>query len=184
MIYYIYSDITSTQDAALAYVKRYGVCSECVAFRALVQSQGYGRRGAPWQSGLGNLALSVILPLRPWVRYRDQLALDIAKSMQTVLETYGVHTVLKAPNDLLWEGKKISGILAQILHETQDCWWAAVGVGMNINATPLLGDASGAVSYDAVSLFDILGYTVDVEEFTRHVLQYFQNFDGGCGQLR
>jgi BirA family biotin operon repressor/biotin-[acetyl-CoA-carboxylase] ligase len=177
MIYYIYSDIASTQDTALQYVRSYGIPCECVAFRALIQSEGYGRRGSVWKSALGNLALSILLPLTPSARYRDQLAVYSAEVIQSILEIYGVRTTLKPPNDILWDGKKVSGILAHIVQETPKSWCAAVGIGMNVNDTPVLSDAE----YRAVSLSDILGHSIDVEQLTQFMLGHFQTLDQHYG---
>ena len=174
MIYYLYSEAPSTQDLALKYLEDHGTLGECVAFRAIVQSQGYGRRGTAWRCPMGNIALSILLPLTPSLRYRDHLAVYSAEVVQNVLNScYEISTTLKAPNDIMWEGKKISGILANIVQETPEKWYAAIGLGINVNNTPAINDAG----YTATSLAEILGYTLDVESLTHAILVHFQIFD-------
>lgn len=107
----------------------YAVC-------AAMQTGGVGREGRVWESPVGNLYASFVL--RPSRRLRDfpQLSFVSALAVRSaVLEAVGpsVTIGLKWPNDVLAEGRKVSGIL---IETAGDPIAAILGIGININASP------------------------------------------------
>ncbi|MGM1060302.1 biotin--[acetyl-CoA-carboxylase] ligase [Saccharothrix sp. Mg75] len=97
------------------------------------QTAGLGRRGRSWVSPTGGLYLSVLLrpdgvpPARlPWVTLLAGLAL--VRTARSV----GVEATLKWPNDLLVDGAKAAGVLA----ETTPGPAVVVGIGLNVAELP------------------------------------------------
>lgn len=86
------------------------------------QTQGQGRYGRKWHStpGLG-IYCSVVLPLQPMLT----LALGLATA-----EAIGLDCDLRWPNDVLLDGKKVAGILVQLIENH-----AVAGIGVNVNHT-------------------------------------------------
>jgi BirA family biotin operon repressor/biotin-[acetyl-CoA-carboxylase] ligase len=102
------------------------------------QSRGRGRRQRGWHSGpYRNIALSI-----GW-RFDDGMAglsgLGIAAGI-TVAET--LHKIgldnnigLKWPNDIVWNDKKLGGLLIDVRGETDGPCFAVLGLGVNLALT-------------------------------------------------
>ena len=106
------------------------------------QTDGRGRRGRAWEAPAGTaLAISVVLDvssLRPaergWVPLLAGAALTRAVAAQLSAQVGDSHTVrMKWPNDVLVDGRKISGILAEVVPGAQDS--IVVGAGVNTAMT-------------------------------------------------
>lgn len=91
------------------------------------QSEGYGRLGRLWESDIGGLYYSLVLP------HRDILPILIGVSVADILVKNKVDIELKWPNDILVKSKKLGGIICQ----SQD-GKTIIGLGININNKPSL----------------------------------------------
>jgi BirA family biotin operon repressor/biotin-[acetyl-CoA-carboxylase] ligase len=100
------------------------------------QTGGRGRRGRPWVSPPGrNVYFSVILrPELPPAR-APELTLLASVAICDALRQADVPAVIKWPNDLLVNDRKIAGILTELASEPERVHWVVVGVGVNVNAT-------------------------------------------------
>jgi BirA family biotin operon repressor/biotin-[acetyl-CoA-carboxylase] ligase len=110
-----------------------------LVIRADRQSAGRGRRGRAWSSPAGNLYCSLVL------RPEKSPAIIATLSFVTVIALGDVLSSLlpqraiqhKWPNDLLVEGRKISGILLESAGGTSSATPALViGLGVNIVSHP------------------------------------------------
>src|SRR6185437_12793262 len=75
------------------------------------QTEGRGRLGRVWvdEPGAG-LAMSVVLRPPPPVAHWPELTLVAARA---VVEAIGQGATIKEPNDVLVDGRKVAGILAE-----------------------------------------------------------------------
>lgn len=96
--------------------------------------------------------------------YAQVLALSIAK----MLDRAGVSPQIKWPNDLLIDGKKITGILCETV-DLQDDWGVILGTGINVNMSK---DACDAIDQPATSLLVETGKKHDKQELI-HFLETF-----------
>ena len=94
------------------------------------QSKGYGRLGRHWESDIGGLYYSVVLP------YREILPIIVGVSVSEILVKYNIDIQLKWPNDILVEGKKLGGILCHT-----EGLSAIVGLGINVSNNPNLSES-------------------------------------------
>ena len=106
---------------------------------ALKQDAGRGRRNRVWESPHGNLAATLL-----HVHHGDlaQVAtlgfvagLALKEALDAVAPRYGKFA-LKWPNDVLADGKKLSGILLESVALQNGSLGIAVGIGVNIVAHP------------------------------------------------
>jgi BirA family transcriptional regulator, biotin operon repressor / biotin---[acetyl-CoA-carboxylase] ligase len=89
---------------------------------AAEQTAGRGRQGRTWSAPPGStLLLSVVL--------RDPPALLPLAAALAVAEVAGADAQIKWPNDVLLDGRKVAGILAE--GRPQD-GWAVLGIGLNV----------------------------------------------------
>ncbi len=131
----VFQKTTSTNDI-VEKLARDGVAEGVVVF-AESQTQGRGRLGRAWVSPPGKgLWFSVLL--RPQIAPQAVTRLTIAAAAslaRTVQSVTGVVPRIKWPNDLLVNGRKISGILTELSAELDHVKYVILGIGMNINLT-------------------------------------------------
>lgn len=124
----------STNSQAVALAERGGAHATVVCADA--QTGGRGRMGRSWVSPPGvNLYLSLLL--RPSVEPREAPRLTLVTAValaQAVESTSGVRAGLKWPNDLLIDGRKAAGILAEMSSDPDRIRHVVIGVGLNVNA--------------------------------------------------
>jgi BirA family transcriptional regulator, biotin operon repressor / biotin---[acetyl-CoA-carboxylase] ligase len=125
-------DITSSTNDDVKTAARKGAEAGLVVW-ALKQSAGRGRLGRPWQSPEGNLYASVLFrpawPMRLWGCYSFAACVAVAESLKALLPARKVE--IKWPNDVLVEGKKISGILLEA-----ETGALIAGLGLNVRHGP------------------------------------------------
>ncbi|WP_295399467.1 bifunctional biotin--[acetyl-CoA-carboxylase] ligase/biotin operon repressor BirA [uncultured Thiocystis sp.] len=136
-------DIHDQIDSTNAFLMREAAAgapsgTACLAER---QSAGRGRRGRVWVSPFGvNLYLSLLwrTPLAPSALGGASLAAGAV--VADVLRTAGARDLaLKWPNDLLWHGRKLAGLLLEVAGESQGPSHLVVGVGINLRMDPAQG---------------------------------------------
>lgn len=99
------------------------------------QTDGYGRNGRQWYSeGDESIALSVAIPLiREGVERRlSWLPILAGLAVATVCAQHAAGITVKWPNDILRDGRKIGGIIAEDIAPAGHQRWAVVGIGLNL----------------------------------------------------
>lgn len=112
--------------------------AEGVCVVAEAQEKGKGRLGRQWSSPQGkNIYLSVILrpSIHPSLVYPITFLSSLAVS-DTIGELTGIKATLKWPNDVLVEGRKISGTLIELSTEADMVRFVIIGIGLNVNMGP------------------------------------------------
>ena len=152
-----YAETGSTNDEALNW--SLGANSrDKIIITAKLQTKGRGRFDRKWIGMDGNLFMSLALPFD----IKDNAALVFISSL-AVLQTIkqinsDADVVLKWPNDVLINNKKVSGILIERGHNG----YMVVGIGVNIKASP----SSLDLIYPATNLAEI-GLLADRIEFMK-----------------
>jgi BirA family biotin operon repressor/biotin-[acetyl-CoA-carboxylase] ligase len=121
---------TGSTNDDVAVLAREGAL-EGVWLRAGRQSGGRGRQGRAWISPAGNLHASTLVRLRAEDPAAPTLALVAAVALHEVVSIYAPGAVIKWPNDLLFNGAKLAGIL---LERQGDA--VIVGFGVNLAHHP------------------------------------------------
>lgn len=98
------------------------------------QTAGRGRRGRAWISPYGsNIYLSAVAEFEGGAAALEGLSLAVGVALVRALATVGVDTVqLKWPNDLLWRGRKLGGILLEMTGDVTGRCQVVVGIGLNV----------------------------------------------------
>ncbi len=128
-----FPEIGSTMDVARDLAKE--MAGEGTIVAAEVQTQGKGRLGRGWISPKGGIYFTIILrpKISPAYAPRINLMASIAVA-KAIRNLSGLKAELKWPNDVLIEGKKVCGILAEMEAETDIIKFVNVGIGINANA--------------------------------------------------
>lgn len=122
-----FDKIPSTQTYAYDMIAA-GLGADHIAILADAQSAGRGRYQRKWVSHHGNLYVSFIYACEE----RDaRLAYAVGVAIAETLVSFGVVPTVKWPNDILIDGKKVSGTLIEYSGR-----FVVVGIGINIKTNP------------------------------------------------
>ena len=122
-----FDKIPSTQTYAHEMIAE-GRGGDHIAILADAQSAGRGRYKRTWVSHHGNLYVSFIYSCEE----RDaRLSYSVGVAIAETLIAFGVEPVIKWPNDILIDGKKVSGTLIEYSGR-----FVIVGIGINIKTNP------------------------------------------------
>ena len=107
------------------------------------QTAGRGRLGRIWHDDAGSgLTFSVVL--RPLPPIADWPTLTLVAA-EAVAGAIGARATIKEPNDVLVDGRKAAGILAEAVDDR-----VVLGIGVNVGTTPWPG--AGAADADRLEL--------------------------------
>ncbi len=121
-----HASVDSTMTAAAGHPIGHVVLAE-------EQTAGQGRHGHSWHSAAGDgLYCSVVLPQTPLLT----LALGLA-THTAIFEATGLVCDLRWPNDLMFDDRKVAGILVQAAGRN-----AIAGIGINVNHTEFPDDVA------------------------------------------
>lgn len=150
----IHSHLDSTSSYLMRQCKS-GVAGGLVCL-AEAQSAGRGRRGRSWVSPFAaNLYLSLLWQFSTGVAALSGLSLAVGVAIARTLRRLGATEVgLKWPNDLVWCGRKLGGILLEFDGESAGPCWVVAGVGINV-AMP--AKAESAIDQPWVDFREIMG---------------------------
>jgi len=127
--------LPSTSSAILNRLKAGEDLPSGFVLAALEQTLGHGRFGRYWQSKPAkDLTFSFLLKTRADLKQLASLTMAVGLGIASALDSFGIHSYTKWPNDLLVKGKKISGILSEECHGPPLHGEASVvGIGLNVN---------------------------------------------------
>jgi BirA family biotin operon repressor/biotin-[acetyl-CoA-carboxylase] ligase len=132
-IRYVESTASTNDDAAALLGDPQALGATIVAE---YQTSGSGRKGRTWLAEPGtSLLFTSILPRSMPAADLWIVPYGVAVAVRRALSNCGIHARLHWPNDLLVDGKKLSGILC-ISRIVGDRAWVGAGVGINVNRKP------------------------------------------------
>jgi BirA family biotin operon repressor/biotin-[acetyl-CoA-carboxylase] ligase len=158
-----FPEIGSTMDAARELAKK-GVGEGTIVI-AEAQTHGRGRLSREWLSPEGGIYFTLVLRPRINPAYAPRINLMVSIAVATTIRRlFGLKAELKWPNDVLIEGRKVCGILAEMDAEMDVVNFVNVGIGINANTS--IPQFEKAVT----SLKDALGKEISRKEFLSALL--------------
>ena len=176
----LHEEVDSTQQRARELARAGAPHGTLVVSK--IQFGGRGRLGRRWGSPVGGLWMSLVL--RPGIssrvaaRVTQTAAVGVAKGLREM----GVEAEIKWPNDLLVDGRKICGILAESSVESvpvaakkvgagerRRVDFVVLGVGLNANLDP---KDLGVPENEAATLRSELGHDVDMLALLESLLSH------------
>ncbi|HET6872786.1 MAG TPA: biotin--[acetyl-CoA-carboxylase] ligase [Sporolactobacillaceae bacterium] len=138
------------------------------------QTGGRGRLGRVWHSPKGtgiwmSLILRPDLPIQKTPQITLLSAVSVARAIQKVID---VAVQIKWPNDILYHGKKLCGILTELQAEEGKVKSVIVGIGVNVNVTEK--EIPADLQEIATSLAMILGRSVSRNQLIGAILNEFE----------
>ena len=144
-----YPEVSSTMDTAKDLARK-----NCPDFTVVVagrQTKGRGRLKRRWLSDDGGLYFTMVLrpdiPVLLSSRVNFLASLTLARVLREMLQ---IDAAVKWPNDILVDGRKISGMLSELEAETDRVLFISIGMGINVNNDPSVAE-SGASSLKKIT---------------------------------
>jgi BirA family biotin operon repressor/biotin-[acetyl-CoA-carboxylase] ligase len=127
-----YDSVGSTMDVARDLARR--GCAHMSVVVAEAQTQGRGRLQRQWHSSRGGLFFTLVL--RPAIAPTASPKIGLAAALflsETLQAHWGLPAQVKWPNDVLINGCKVAGMLAEMEAEADRVTFINIGLGINVN---------------------------------------------------
>ena len=168
-----FSSIDSTNNYAKSIVKNTSIQHGTVVV-ADYQTAGRGQHQNNWQSTAGkNVLMSIILKME--VPIQQLFYINIISSLAVyncinacIINTHLLH--IKWANDIIYNNKKIGGILIENNIVRNQINSVIIGIGLNIN------EQFKTENSQAISLTDIMGIEFDINLMIQKILDYFNMY--------
>lgn len=166
-----YKEIDSTQDEIWRLINSKSAPSGTVVY-ADIQTKGKGTHGRVWHTDeANNIAFSFFVEMNCNIRRLEGITLKIAEIIVEIFkEKYGIQLDIKKPNDIMYKGKKLGGILTETKVIGEVVKYLVVGIGINTAKKEFSGDIKDL----ATSIKKEFGVNVDVEDFIGEFLWHVQ----------
>ena len=130
-----FKSVTSTNDVAINLIKEKKKKIGCIY--ADIQTRGRGTRGRKWVSAHGNLFGSIFFPLRKNYPPFNEFSIINPVIISSVIEHFCEKKKIsfKWPNDVFLNGKKICGILQELI-TLNSKKFLIIGIGLNVISNP------------------------------------------------
>lgn len=167
-----YDELDSTnQEARRLSSRGYGQGTVIVAD---AQTAGRGRLGRHWDSSGGkgiwfSLILEPKVSLQQTSYYSFVAAIAVAEGIR---QETGLQAEIKWPNDILIGGKKVCGILLELMAELTQVHQLIMGIGINANQIP--ADFPEEIQAKATSLAIESGHPVQRSQVLGAILQHLK----------
>ena len=142
------------------------------------QTGGRGRRGKRWVSPANvNLYFSVVLRPKLAPARAPLITLMAAVALAETLQWFlPVPPVIKWPNDILVDGRKLAGILTEASCGTEQVDFVILGIGVNVNYS--LDLMPEEIRQGATSISIVRQKTISREDFLRRLIQHLDRCYG------
>jgi BirA family biotin operon repressor/biotin-[acetyl-CoA-carboxylase] ligase len=162
-----FPEVSSTMDVARDQAKKH--CPDFTIVIAGRQTKGRGRLNRRWLSDDGGLYFTMVLrptiPLQLSFKVSFLASLTLAKVIRKMLQ---IDAMVKWPNDILVDERKISGMLVELEAEADRVFFIALGMGINVNNDPSEAEPG------ASSLRKIIGRQVSRKDLLALFLKEFR----------
>lgn len=154
----ILDDVSSTNTLAMQRAEQGAPGALVVA--AEQQEAGRGRMGRAWHAGVGGaLTFSLLWRFTQGAGFLSGLSLAVGVALMRALKTLGIAEAgLKWPNDVLWRGGKLAGILIEMHGDMLGPSAAVIGIGVNVR---LSNAVRGRIDQAAADLETASGRPLD-----------------------
>ncbi len=167
------SSVPSTNDFLKKKISENRSLAEGLSVLTAYQTSGRGQIGNAWESEGGkNILLSVYLKPHwlPLSRF-FQLNMSVCLALIDTLNHFQAGFKIKWPNDILFDRRKIAGILIENTISNNALASSVVGMGLNINQENFPAGLRTA----ATSLKKLCGQTLDLEVVLALLLQKLEH---------
>tara|TARA_B100000767_G_C19697935_1_gene507049 strand:- start:358 stop:921 length:564 start_codon:yes stop_codon:yes gene_type:complete len=129
-----FKSVKSTNDVALKLIRKKKLTTALISSE--IQTQGRGTMGKKWVSKKGNLFFSIFFEINSKkINFKHYAILNAYLLKKIISKEISKKIKIKWPNDLLFNKKKICGILQEVINYNKKKF-LIIGVGINTNFNP------------------------------------------------
>ena len=129
-----FKSVKSTNDVAHMLIKKKN--NKPTIILSYKQTKGRGTMGKKWISKKGNLFLTIFFDIsKKKIDFKKFAVLNAYLLKSILIRKFSNKIKIKWPNDLLFDGKKICGILQETVINAEKKF-LIVGIGINTNLDP------------------------------------------------
>ena len=167
-------EVESTNAYALEFMSSF---EDRTVINALIQTNGRGRYNRNWLSdNSSNIYMTIVLKPQtenyPFQNLTQYLSVVVCKVLEN---EYKIKTSIKWPNDILVEGAKISGILAETSVNNGKINGIALGLGVNVN---MQQETLDKIDQKAVSIAVLTKKEQNCEDLINKISNlFFEDYD-------
>ena len=163
---FFYKKVNSTNDLAIKKIKT-GITKGIIITD--YQKKGRGQHGKKWLSFKGNLFMTIFFRIKRNISIKKITILNCKIIKKTLFKYIKKTIVIKPPNDLLVNKKKICGILQEIKFN-KDAKFLVIGIGINLIENPIIRN------YPTTNILKETGYKVKKHNLIKNIEQnYIKN---------
>ena len=166
--------LLSTRSTNQYVISRMSVSEGAMVCLAETQREGRGRRGRQWVSPFAaNIYLSLGWRFNQLAASLDGLSLSVGLALVRAASSIGVGGVgLKWPNDLLFDGQKVAGVLIEMVGELSGPVQVVIGIGVNVAMTSAQGKE---IDQSWTTLSDISGRKISRNMMAAQIINQLVN---------
>ena len=163
-----FKSVKSTNDVALKLIQKKNSRSTIIVSE--MQTHGRGTMGKKWISQKGNLFISIFFEMNQKNIDFKHFAILNAYLLKNIFTNHLSKKIkIKWPNDLLYNDKKICGILQEVVNY-KDKRFLVVGIGVNTNLNPKNKD------FSSISLKKIMNKDIDNNKVLNNIKSVYEKF--------
>ena len=147
--------IDSTNNFLLKNFEKQHYNNNCIPVVATeLQTHGRGRAGRSWHSGFGDsLTFSLGWRFEKGASSLSGLSLLIGIAIIRVFKSFSIGNVsLKWPNDILFDNKKLAGVLIELRGEIIGPSFVIIGIGINFKLSDYIKSSLKQIATDLFSI--------------------------------
>ena len=165
-----FEKVTSTNDIAINLIK--DKKKETGYVYANEQTKGRGTHGKTWISDKGNLFCSIFFPLKENCPSFNEFTIISPVIVSNVIKKFCNEKSIsfKSPNDLLVNGKKICGILQELITSNSKKF-LIIGIGINLISNPNINNP-----YNSTNIFLETNRKPSIEEIIKSIIFSYEKF--------
>lgn len=167
---FYYDEIDSTQNEIWRLYEKDAPNGSLVM--AGMQTAGKGTHGRIWHTDFSNnIAFSFLIKLDCTIDKLDGLTYEIASIIVNIFkEKYNIDLSIKKPNDIIYNGKKLGGILTETKVVKEKVKALVIGIGINTS----LKEFSEDIKDIATSIKNEFNIDVNVQDFIEEFCEKFE----------
>ena len=163
-----FKSVKSTNDIALKLTQKKNSIPTMIV--STTQTNGRGTMGKKWISQRGNLFISIFFEMnQKKINFKHFASLNAFLLKNALSKQFSKKINIKWPNDLMYNQKKICGILQEVVNY-KDKRFLIVGIGVNTNQDP---KNKGFLS---TSLKKIMNKNIDNYKVLKNIKNMYEKF--------
>lgn len=169
---FYYEKIDSTQSEIWRLIEKRKIKNGSLIL-ANIQTDGIGTHGRRWYTDeVNNIAFSCFIILDCNINKLSGITVEIANIIVEIFkDRYNIDLEVKEPNDIVYNNKKIGGILTETKLIAEQVKYMVLGIGINTSKVHFTKDIKDI----ATSIKIEFGIEVKAEEFVTDFCNRFEN---------